>query len=100
MLIKNLDDMLVNGSMGRILRFADPTKYGTEGDQEVSVGPHLFLVSTLMLTARARSRPPTQGMTRLILVVPELWKVELPNGEIQVSRTQVRSTRLSALFER
>ena len=27
---------------------------------------------------------------RRMMMIPELWKVELPNGEIQVSRTQVR----------
>ncbi len=34
MLIKNTDENLVNGSMGRVRRFVDPMTYGIEDDVE------------------------------------------------------------------
>lgn len=38
MCIKNLDETLVNGSMGRVLRFVDPAIYNTELDEESDLG--------------------------------------------------------------
>lgn len=100
MLIKNVDDTLVNGTMGRVLRFTDPTVYGTEADSDVTgviassasgvpkkgqsnmanIGSKLYPVVEFVLP---------QERKRRVLVMPEIWKVELPSGEVQVSRTQV-----------
>ncbi|KAG7444885.1 uncharacterized protein BT62DRAFT_196572 [Guyanagaster necrorhizus] len=104
MLIKNTDDSLVNGSMGRVLRFVDPMTYGIEDDVEALLEDG---------SSKPSSKPPSKpakknavvgavqlypevefvlphGTRRRVLIMPELSKVELPNGELQVSRSQVR----------
>ncbi|KAF5383613.1 hypothetical protein D9615_003724 [Tricholomella constricta] len=107
MLIKNVDETLVNGSMGRVVRFVDPAVYGTELDAdgaqtlpgEVAViGNNATVGSAAKKGAVARAGqvklyPVVEfvvpnGGRRLYLVMPEVWKVELPNGEVQVMRTQ------------
>jgi ATP-dependent DNA helicase PIF1 len=106
MLIKNVDDMLVNGSMGKVLRFIDPAIYGTPDDPEfASVGAGAGVGGASLPTAGggaakknaatiAKRYPVVEfdlpnGIKRRMLVMPESWTVELPSGEIQVSRTQV-----------
>ncbi|KAF7356304.1 ATP-dependent DNA helicase PIF1 [Mycena venus] len=100
MLIKNLDDTLVNGSMGRVVRFCDPTTYGTDRDVEGSEGQ----VETLASTSSTAKKPPSaapgmqypvvefslpNGGKRTLLITPDSFKVELPTGEVQASRTQL-----------
>ncbi|CAL1714612.1 unnamed protein product [Somion occarium] len=94
MLIKNMDEFHVNGSMGTVVQFSDgtdwtaypppeedgpkkPTSKGPAGNEKKPAGGMVWPVVEF-LTSRRR-----------ILIQPEVWKVELPNGEIQVSRTQV-----------
>src|SRR5260221_13247477 len=101
MLIKNVDDTLVNGTMGRVLRFTDPNKFGTEADEDLS-----GVVADSPGGQGSKKGPPStasvgvkrypvvefvlpHAKTRRVLVMPEIWKVELPSGEVQVSRTQV-----------
>lgn len=108
MLIKNVDETLVNGSMGRIIRFVDPALYGADQDREPSrEGGVESATSTNpgMLARKNNSNSAAldvkmypvvefvtrSGNRRRMLVMPEVWKLELPNGEVQVSRTQVRS---------
>lgn len=91
MLIKNMDDSLVNGSIGKVVRFADVE---AEGDL------------ALEKNNETKKKPPKKpsgkiypvveflqpgGHRRTVMILPESWKVELPSGEIQVSRTQVSS---------
>lgn len=92
MLIKNLDDTLVNGSIGKVVRFAD-----IETDSD--------LVLEKNNEAKKFSKDPPKkpsgkiypvieflqpgGHKRTVMILPESWKVELPSGEVQVSRTQV-----------
>lgn len=106
MLIKNIDDTLVNGSMGKVLRFVDPgdpsymsdlqdnpysekssskplSKNGKEA-KRASTGQRLPVVEFLQPGAQSRT----------VIVQSEVFKVELPNGEVQVSRTQVRRVHL------
>jgi ATP-dependent DNA helicase PIF1 len=114
MLIKNVDETLVNGSMGRILRFVDPAIYGTEQDREQSgEGGVVGATSTNPDAVAKKNHSNSAGLgvkmypvvefvmptgaRRRVLVMPEIWKLELPNGEVQVSRTQVRIVR-SVLF--
>ena len=111
MLIKNVDDTLVNGSMGRVLRFVDPAVYGTELDADgfgdVGVIGAVGAVSAVG-SAVKKNGPSAAGTCKLYpvvefllphggnrhyLVMPEVWKVELPSGEVQVSRTQVSVVR-------
>ncbi|KAJ3515174.1 hypothetical protein NLJ89_g1922 [Agrocybe chaxingu] len=116
MLIKNVDETLVNGSMGRVLRFVDPAIYGTELDAELMAGggPRGGVDAGVVgasasnsgvggdkkknaaASAGVRNKPyPVvefmlpHGGRRRVLVMPEVWKVELPSGEVQISRTQL-----------
>jgi ATP-dependent DNA helicase PIF1 len=98
MLIKNVDETLVNGTMGRVLRFADPTTFHAEAESDLS--------GVVAASGQGMKKgPPSsagivkgypvvefvlpQDRKRRVLVMPETWKVELPNGEVQVSRIQV-----------
>lgn len=96
MLIKNTDELLVNGSVGTIKRFVDPAVYQSEkGDftiegKDESGG-----------TGKKKAPPAASGVvwpvvqfstpkgTVELMVEPATWKVEHPNGEVQVSRTQL-----------
>lgn len=96
MLIKNYDGVLVNGSMGRIVRFIDIQSYYKsiqdadrkpetsveQGDskEDPSKGSKVRwpVVDFLVPTGRIE-----------IMVTPERWAVQLPNGEVQASRIQV-----------
>ena len=107
MLIKNSDENLVNGSMGKVLRFVEPALYGTPDDPEgIMAGAGVVGASSATAvgsgakkaqnaaTIGAKRYPVVEfdlpnGIKRRMLVMPEIWKVELPSGEIQVSRTQV-----------
>lgn len=100
MLIKNMDEMLVNGSMGKIIRFVEPAVYGTDHD-DVDVDGNVLAggkpKSQTKKTAPTREMlmpvveflVPNKGR-RQAIIIPETWKVELPSGEVQISRTQVR----------
>lgn len=93
MLIKNVDESLVNGTIGVVKEFVDPTGYKDEitgvsaEDKE-----------------KAKKKPPTgmlypvisfkcPGYTKDVMVTPEVFKVEQPNGEIIAQRQQVRTFR-------
>ncbi len=90
MLIKNHDETLVNGSMGRVIRFVDPNR---PDEDEQSGAPASKGKRNASLTS-PQTYPEVEfmlpnGSRRRMVVIPELSKVELPNGEIQVSRSQV-----------
>lgn len=107
MLIKNVDETLVNGSMGRIVRFVDHTVYGT-GDDAEHTGEQGVVGAAAMTTGvgvgkgkatkgDGKKYPVVEFIlphagTRRMLVMPDVWKVELPSGEVQVSRAQVCMT--------
>jgi ATP-dependent DNA helicase PIF1 len=90
MLIRNLDHTLVNGSVGRVIGFSDLGAYTVGQDLEVLVSKtcdnrptapgHLYPVIEF---------PVGKSGTRKVLIQEELWTVELPDGEIQASRSQV-----------
>lgn len=92
MLIKNMDETLVNGSMGKVVRFVQPQFYRTEFDE---VNPNEKPKSE-------KKKPTTNDMfcpvvefilpnrtTRQALIEPETWRVEQPDGDVQVSRIQL-----------
>ena len=110
MLIKNVDDTLVNGTMGKVLRFVDPAasplEEGVEltgqagaagaggagaGGKPASKGGKEAKPSlgTRMLLPLVEFLQPG-GARRTMVVSADSWKVELPSGEVQVSRVQVR----------
>ncbi|KAI5118403.1 hypothetical protein M0805_007537 [Coniferiporia weirii] len=89
MLIKNMDESLANGSIGRVVRFQDATQAKDEGvsttgeDREKQKKPksgQLWPIVSFAIQG---------GYVKEVMIVPESFKVELPNGEIQVSRTQL-----------
>lgn len=104
MLIKNLDETLVNGSMGKVIKFADPADPTALDDVGAPVGtrsrpaplakPPSKTGKEAQLAGTGQLMPvvdflvPGGGMRRH-LVMADVFKVELPSGEVQVSRTQV-----------
>lgn len=107
MLIKNQEDgMLVNGSIGKVSRFVDPAVYGTDQDVEGAFAPQIVgsSAATEALVKKDSKKSANvadvklypvvefllpNGGRREMLVLPDIWKVELPSGEVQASRSQV-----------
>ena len=115
MLIKNLDAVLVNGSVGRVMAFMDEKNFDhymehedayqaienyDSGDDPADgeVNPSRLKLRQLTkgdaTTSTSRRWPLVRftlpdGSVRELLCQPEQWSVELPNGEVQASRTQV-----------
>jgi len=106
MLIKNIDEMLVNGSLGKVIGFMDEEKFNSysadpelfeqarESDDEDTKKRKQKIKQSSLLSTTSQSWPLVRfaiadGTTRDLLCQRELWKVELPNGEVQASRAQV-----------
>lgn len=111
MLIKNMDETLVNGSLGKVVRFMDEASFDVyQPEEEVpsfSAPESSQRVSKLRLRDFAMdpdardgpSRDSTpypvvrfvanDGTSRDILCNPEEWRVDSPTGEMQASRTQL-----------
>jgi len=112
MLIKNMDDGLVNGSLGKIVRFMSEgmfekyvageielpqDKAGIEEVDAMSaeIKKRLNAMGHKGPIADTGIRYPVvrfllpDGMERELLCQPEDWKVELPNGEVQAQRRQI-----------
>ncbi|KAM0722669.1 hypothetical protein Q7P37_002110 [Cladosporium fusiforme] len=112
MLIKNVDESLVNGSIGRVIGFMDEGEFDkycineeayTQSNDGI-LGTQLP-ANTMTKEELARKRLTdnltiqrkfplvrfaiADGTSRDLLCQPESWKVELPNGEVQASRSQV-----------
>lgn len=114
MLIKNMDDGLVNGSLGKVIAFMDQTTFeiyekdpdivdkniATEDLDErqrearISISKFARTQSGSPLPDTSRLYPlvlfsVADGTSRELLVQPEEWTVELPNGEVQAKRQQL-----------
>lgn len=111
MLIKNMDDGLVNGSVGKVVAFMDENMFDYYDKNEEDFQPKETqgLSKGQMDESRSRIRAalnkdnpastsmkwPLVGFTlgdgtyRELLVQPESWKIELPTGEVQASRSQI-----------
>lgn len=103
MLIKNLDESLVNGSLGKVIGFSDEKTfdvtstedYGSDEDAMAKAKRKLAAFSNNEESTAGSQKYPvvqfmaTDGTQRVILCQPEDWKVELPNGEVQAKRTQL-----------
>jgi ATP-dependent DNA helicase PIF1 len=102
MLVKNMDDTLVNGSLGKVTNFMTEQMFNAFKEdeesffnggiseealkrEEMKVG---FGLSTAQLFPVVRFTL-ADGTTRALLCKREDWKVELPNGEVQASRSQI-----------
>jgi ATP-dependent DNA helicase PIF1 len=104
MLIKNLDETLVNGSLGKVIGFSDERTFemgGANGSDDEDSGMskakkklNSFSRDPDLTSSAGRKFPVVQfisanGTPRVILCQPEEWKVELPNGEVQARRLQI-----------
>ncbi|THC88894.1 hypothetical protein EYZ11_011663 [Aspergillus tanneri] len=111
MLIKNMEDSLVNGSIGRVVAFMDETTFDfyRENESEFSGDPPDGNDEERALHARKKLKSMVHkdggivvtrkwplvcfvqpdGTERHLLCQPETWKIELPNGEVQAQRQQV-----------
>ncbi|PIL25209.1 hypothetical protein GSI_13098 [Ganoderma sinense ZZ0214-1] len=94
MLIKNLDDTLVNGTMGKVLRFVDPSA-PLENEDDILGGKPVSKGKDAKPSLGMRTLLPVVeflqpgGARRTMIVSADTWKVELPSGEVQVSRVQL-----------
>lgn len=115
MLIKNMDDGLVNGSLGQVIAFMNQMTFDI-----YEKNPDVFDEGVAIEDLDERQREARQavirkfsrdqtgggvpdtaklyplvrfsvadGTSRELLVQPEEWKVELPNGEVQAQRQQL-----------
>ena len=114
MLIKNMDDGLVNGSLGKVIAFMSQSTFEIyeknpdifdEGipTNDLDDGQREARQSLIRQFAREKSGPLPEtgallplvkfsvadGTSRDLLVQHEDWKVELPNGEVQAQRHQL-----------
>lgn len=108
MLIRNVDETLANGSVGRVLRFVDPKVYGTDLDDAEDDSHVIGAASAVEVVGsavgkgaggKAAYRPgsrvypvvgfPMKKGERRFLVLPDTWKMETSTGELIASRTQV-----------
>ncbi|KAF3903485.1 hypothetical protein ABW20_dc0108288 [Dactylellina cionopaga] len=115
MLVKNMDETLVNGSLGRVVAFMSEKTYAMVQD-DLPGGEDLLFGSQgeahhsdmsnkqkalyerysneQSKTSTTKKYPLVQwsiadGTQRRTLMLPEAWKFELPTGEVQASRKQV-----------
>lgn len=109
MLIKNIDDGLVNGSIGKVVGFMDEKTFdyyhenedefqpgATQDDEEEMSRAKLKLKAMMADLPGSTSRKwplvrfsIADGTMRELLVQREQWKIELPNGEVQAFRSQI-----------
>lgn len=108
MLIKNLDETLVNGSLGTVIKFISETEfeltggndgYASDVDADDKVKKRIKAFGRELERSTSTSVDNTEyplvrfhavdGTERVLLMVPEDWKVELPTGEVQAQRRQI-----------
>lgn len=111
MLIKNIDETLVNGSIGKVIAFMDENMFDIYHDDEdefqavetmdlneVEMSESRKKLKSLInkdLVGNTSRKWPlvrfsvADGSSRDLLCQRESWKIELPNGEIQASRSQI-----------
>jgi ATP-dependent DNA helicase PIF1 len=103
MLIKNMDETLVNGSLGKVTGFMTEQMFGyykedeaaflegggsTEMDVRAQHKASVLGVNTNTVYPVVRFSI-ADGTTRDLLCKRESWKYEQPNGEVQASREQI-----------
>lgn len=106
MLIKNLDETLVNGSLGKVIGFMNEATFSVYSDREnagETTGDELLGDGAKKIRGFAMDSGSmkdmkeyplvrfnaTDGTHRTLLCTPEDWKVELPNGDVQAARRQL-----------
>lgn len=111
MLIKNIDETLVNGSIGKVVAFMDERTFdmyhddeegfqAAEGmevhDEDVSESRRKLkqLINKDLVGDTSHKWPLVRfavagGTSRDLLCQREQWKIELPSGEVQAYRSQI-----------
>ena len=111
MLIKNIDETLVNGSIGKVIAFMDEATFDIyhDDEEEFQAVETIDMNEENMSESRKKLRSlinkdlagntsrkwplvrfaVADGTSRDLLCQRESWKIELPNGEIQASRAQI-----------
>lgn len=111
MLIKNMDETLVNGSVGKVVAFMDEKTFEIYCENEDDFQSAGMADSKMEENSESRKKlraminkdlagdtsrkwplvrfSIADGSSRDLLCQPESWKIELPNGEIQASRSQI-----------
>lgn len=115
MLIKNMDDNLVNGSLGKVIGFMNEKTFEIYEDHEAiepgsteaapdeeGMGDNFTeakkklksMMNKNLIGDTGKEYPlvrflATDGSSRDLLCQPEDWKIELPNGEVQAQRRQI-----------
>lgn len=119
MMIKNIDDSLVNGSLGRVIDFVDGNTCLSENENEsenenknendnpfngITESPNVsakfdrkksrFLDLTSSRALEEKLYPKVRfllpdGRTRDVIIKPEVWKIEDSDGNIIASRKQL-----------
>jgi ATP-dependent DNA helicase PIF1 len=104
MLIKNLSEDLVNGTLGTVVDFRTEKDFDvfsgeTSLDVDSKFAKRMKVFANELESASKNKddqlRYPvvrfhiSPGVSRDILVQPNEWKVELPSGEVQASRSQI-----------
>lgn len=115
MLIKNLNDSLVNGSLGKVIAFMDERTFSIYSEDPDSFENAYdetnrdFDPDTILRTSNIKAKlaanksvigtkgmelplvrfSNSDGSCQTMLIQPEDWKIELPNGEVQAQRTQL-----------
>ncbi|KFY86815.1 hypothetical protein V500_07384 [Pseudogymnoascus sp. VKM F-4518 (FW-2643)] len=111
MLIKNMDDNLVNGSIGKVIGFMNEKTFevyegadldpldddaGSDTDDPKREAKRRVrgMMNKDLIADTGKEYPlvrffAADGTSRVLLCQPEDWKVELPNGEVQAQRRQI-----------
>lgn len=103
MLIKNIDEQLVNGTIGKVKQFMTQHEWESGGLGETTEDGPIDLALAVKkikkfanadMTKSAVAFPIveflcTDGSRRTLQCVTDEWKVELPNGEVQAKRSQL-----------
>jgi ATP-dependent DNA helicase PIF1 len=111
MLIKNIDESLVNGLLGKVIGFMDEKTFDIyykpedryHASEDLDSGGESMDQSKEKTDAMLNKNAPgdtgkrwpvvrfviSDGTSRDLLCPQETWKIELPNGEIQASRSQI-----------
>ncbi|KAJ5561136.1 hypothetical protein N7535_009333 [Penicillium sp. DV-2018c] len=110
MLIKNMEDSLVNGSIGKVVAFMSEDYFDSYKENDKGFAEDATASDDERANrARKKLKPMAHkegsasmarkwplvsflqpdGSERHLLCQPETWKIELPNGEVQAQRQQV-----------
>jgi len=115
MLIKNMDETLVNGSLGTVTGFMsehtfeligadivdnDADLLPSDSEHDAKVKKRIKAFATALGGSGTGSENGNRefpvvkfravdGSERVLLCIPEEWKVELPTGEVQAARKQL-----------